>query len=204
MNYCTSAEICKLLKISPVTLMNWKNKGKIQYKKLSDKKYLYDVDSVMQENSNLVNRINVIYARVSTSKQKEDLDKQIETIKNYMLNNGVHPDEIYSDIDSGMNEQRKSFNDLLIKVFKGEVQNVYIAFKDRLSRFGFQYFKQIFEYFGTSIVILDSNEETNKIYQQELTEDLIDLIHSYSMKLYNNKKQKLKQIANLLENDIDK
>lgn len=201
MNYVTSKEIKQQLQISGVTLMQWKNSGKIQYKKLSDKKILYDIDSLnaTTENSNNLNVKNVIYARVSSSGQKDDLNNQIEIIKNYMLTHGILVDNIYYDIASGMNENRKQFNELLEQIFKREIKNVYITFKDRLSRFGFNYFKTIFNYFGTNIIILDNQEETNKTYQQELTEDLIAIIHSYSMKLYVNRKKKLKEIEKILQ-----
>ena len=204
MNYVTSKEIKQLFHISAVTLMNWKNTGKIQYKKLSDKKILYDIDSIdksVDNETQKLNTKNVIYVRVSTSGQKEDLNNQIEVIKNYMLNNGIKPDNIYSDIASGMNENRKQFNNLLEQIFKREINTVYITFKDRLSRFGFNYFKQIFNYFGTNIVILDEQEETNKTYQQELMEDLLAIIHTYSMKLYTNKKKKLKEIEKIIKSD---
>ena len=118
-----------------------------------------------------------------------------------MLNNGIKPDNIYSDIASGMNENRKQFNNLLEQIFKREINTVYITFKDRLSRFGFNYFKQIFNYFGTNIVILDEQEETNKTYQQELMEDLLAIIHTYSMKLYTNRKKKLKEIEKIIKSD---
>lgn len=204
MNFVTAKEIKQLFHISAVTLMNWKNSGKIQYKKLSDKKILYDIDSInnfADDETKKLNTKNVIYARVSTSNQKDDLNNQIEVIKNYMLNNGIKPDNIYSDIASGMNENRKQFNQLLETIFKREVKTVYITFKDRLSRFGFNYFKQIFNYFGTNIVILDEQEETNKTYQQELMEDLLSIIHTYSMKLYTNRKKKLKEIEKIIKND---
>lgn len=204
MNFVTAKEIKQLFHISAVTLMNWKNSGKIQYKKLSDKKILYDIDSInnfADDETKKLNTKNVIYARVSTSNQKDDLNNQIEVIKNYMLNNGIKPDNIYSDIASGMNENRKQFNQLLETIFKREVKTVYITFKDRLSRFGFNYFKQIFNYFGTNIVILDEQEETNKTYQQELMEDLLSIIHTYSMKLYKNRKKKLKEIEKIIKND---
>ena len=204
MNFVTAKEIKQLFHISAVTLMNWKNAGKIQYKKLSDKKILYDIDSInnfADDETKKLNTKNVIYARVSTSNQKDDLNNQIEVIKNYMLNNGIKPDNIYSDIASGMNENRKQFNQLLETIFKREVKTVYITFKDRLSRFGFNYFKQIFNYFGTNIVILDEQEETNKTYQQELMEDLLSIIHTYSMKLYTNRKKKLKEIEKIIKND---
>lgn len=199
MNYVTAKEIKENLRISGVTLMKWKNSGKIKYRKLSDRKVLYDIDSLdSAEEQDNYNFKNVIYARVSTSGQKNDLQNQIEVIKNYMLSNGILVDEIYSDIASGMNEKRKQFNELMKSVFKREVKTIYITFKDRLSRFGFEYFREIFNYFGTKIVVLDDKEETNKTYQQELMEDLLAIIHSYSMKLYTNRKNKLKKIEELI------
>lgn len=199
MNYVTAKEIKENLRISGVTLMKWKNSGKIKYRKLSDRKVLYDIDSVEStEEQDNYNFKNVIYARVSTSGQKNDLQNQIEVIKNYMLSNGILVDEIYSDIASGMNEKRKQFNELMKSVFKREVKTIYITFKDRLSRFGFEYFREIFNYFGTKIVVLDDKEETNKTYQQELIEDLLAIIHLYSMKLYTNRKNKLKRIEELI------
>lgn len=120
-----------------------------------------------------------------------------------MLSNGITVDEVYSDIASGLNERRTDFNRLLESVFKKEVDKVYITFKDRLSRFGFDYFVSIFAYFGTTIVVLDQKEETNKTYQQELTEDLIAIIHSYSMKMYVNRRKKFKNIEKLLSDASD-
>ena len=200
MNYVTAKEIKSKFTITGVTLMKWKNEGRLSYKRLSDKKILYDIDSIFNdEYSSSLNTKNVIYARVSTFKQENDLDTQIETIKNYMLSNGIKADEIYSDIASGMNEDRKQFSKLLESIFKREIKTVYITFKDRLSRFGFNYFKQIFSYFGTNIVILDDNEQTNKTYQQELMEDLLAIIHIYSMKLYTNRKKKLKEIETIIK-----
>lgn len=200
MNYVTAGEAKKRLKITPITLMKWKDSGIIKYKRLSKRKILYDLDSIGNDsNEQVLNKKNVVYARVSTSGQKTDLENQIEVIKNYMLSNGIKPDEIYSDIASGMNENRKEFNNLLESVFRREVGTIYITFKDRLSRFGFNYFKSIFSFFGTTIVILDENEGTNKTYQQELMEDLLAIIHTYSMKLYTSRKKKLKQIESILK-----
>lgn len=199
MNYVTAKEAKEKLHISGVTLMRWKNEGQIKCMKLTDRKVLYDLDSIITEEKNpKTNKLNVIYGRVSTPRQKTDLNNQIELIKQYMLSRGIAVDDIYSDIASGLNEKRIGFNHLLESVFKREVDTVYITFKDRLSRFGFDYFTTIFAYFGTKIVILDQKEETNKTYQQELTEDLIAIIHSYSMKMYVNRRKKFKTIEKLL------
>lgn len=203
MRYVKAADVKRELHITPGTLKRWKDSGKIKYKKLSDKKYLYDIDSVTDTDESVsFNQKNVIYARVSTSGQRNDLDTQIDVIKNFMLSNGIKPDAVYKDIASGMNESRKSFSDLLDSIFKREVKCVFVSFKDRLTRFGFEYFKNIFEYFGTNIFVLDETNETPKSYQQEMCEDLIAIIHTYSMRLYNNRKKKLKKIESIiLENE---
>ena len=86
-------------------------------------------------------------------------------------------------------------------VIKGNVKTVYITFKDRLTRFGFEYFKNLFGKFGTEIVVIDFNEESSSLFQTELTNDLISIIHHFSMKLYSNRRKKFKQIESILEND---
>ena len=204
MRYVKSFEVQRELQITAGTLKRWKDCGKIKYKKLSQKKYLYDIDSVTDtEESVMFNQKNVIYARVSSTGQKNDLENQIDLIKNYMLSNGIKPDAVFKDIGSGMSESRKSFHELLESVFKREVKCVFVSFKDRLTRFGFDYFKSIFEYFGTNIIVLDETNETPKSYQQEMCEDLIAIIHTYSMRLYNHRKKKLKQIESIILADED-
>ena len=199
MNY-VSAKIAKeYLKISPNTLKVWKDNGIIKTKILSKKKILYDIDSVLNVENNEDRRKNVIYARVSSTSQKTSLDNQIELIKSYMLSKGIQPDEIYSEIASGLNDNRKELNRLLFNIQNNEIKTVYISFKDRLTRFGFNYFKEIFKNNNAEIVILDSNEETNKDFQQELAEDLISVIHHYSTKLYSNRRKKIKEIEKIIQ-----
>lgn len=197
MNFVSAKEAKEILKINPTTLKVWKDTGKIDTKKLSSKKILYDVDSVLGNDiSN--NKLNVIYARVSNTKQQNDLYTQIETIKNYCLSQGIKIDKIYQDIASGMNENRKDFNILINDVISCKINKVYISFKDRLTRFGFDYLKNIFSKYNTEIIILDDFEETNKSFQDELTNDLISIIHHFSMKLYSNRRKKLKEIEKII------
>lgn len=198
MNYVTAKEAKQLLHINPTTLKKWKDLNKIKYKKLSDKKYLYDIDSILDINDK--NKSNVIYARVSNTKQLNDLHTQIELVKSYCIANGIIIDKIYQDIASGMNENRKDFNLLINDVINGKIKTIYISFKDRLTRFGFDYFKTLFAKYDTQIIVLDTLEESNKTFQEELTEDLISIIHHFSMKLYSNRRKKFKEIEKLLEN----
>ena len=117
------------------------------------------------------------------------------------MSKGIDISDVYKDIASGMNENRKEFNLLIDDVIKGNVKTVYITFKDRLTRFGFEYFKNLFGKFGTEIVVIDVNEDSSSLFQTELTNDLISIIHHFSMKLYSNRRKKFKQIESILEND---
>ena len=199
MNYVTAKEAKNILKINATTLKSWKDKGILSYKKLSDKKILYDIDSVLNNSDINDNRLNVIYARVSNTKQHNDLLNQIELVKSYCITNGIKISKVYQDIASGMNENRKDFNILINDVISGKIKNIYISFKDRLTRFGFDYFKNLFQKYNVNIIILDELEESNKTFQDELTEDLISIIHNFSMKLYSNRRKKLKEIEKILE-----
>ena len=200
MNYVTAKEAKNILKINATTLKSWKDKGILSYKKLSDKKILYDIDSVLKDSDINDNRLNVIYARVSNTKQHNDLLNQIELVKSYCITNGIKISKVYQDIASGMNENRKDFNILINDVISGKIKNIYISFKDRLTRFGFDYFKNLFQKYNVNIIILDELEESNKTFQDELTEDLISIIHHFSIKLDSNRRKKLKEIEKILEN----
>ena len=125
MRYVSSKEAKCILQINATTLKSWKNKGIISFKKLSDKKYLYDVDSILNKKED-IKRKHVIYGRVSNTKQSNDLNTQIVMIKSYCISHGILVDEIYKDIASGMNENRKDFNLLLDEVLNGNIDTQFI------------------------------------------------------------------------------
>ena len=197
-------EVLKELQISRPTLKVWKDNGKIESKKLSNKLYLYDIDSLNNpiKNTSLNNKY-VIYARVSSPKQKDDLNRQVSILKEYSLKNGHKIDEVFEDIGSGMSSDRKGFNQLLSMVFNKEIHTIFISFKDRLSRFGFNYLENICSKFGTRIEVLDDDNFRNKDMEKELTEDLIAIIHYYSMKVYNGRRKKFNKIKKELEVNIN-
>ena len=199
MRLVSAKEAKEFFHITGATLYQWKAKGKINAKQLSSKKILYDIDSF--EDFQPKRKQNVIYARVSNTKQSDDLDKQVEIVKSYAISNGVKIDKVYKEIASGMNENRKEFNLMLREIFAGNVDKVFVSYKDRLTRFGFNYFKNIFSEVGVEIVVLDELEETNSDFQKELANDLISIIHQFSMKLYSNRRKKLKEIEKLIESE---
>ena len=199
MRFVTAKEAKEYFRINGATLRMWRLNGKLNYKQFSSKKIMYDIDSF--EDYCAKPKYNVIYARVSTTKQKEDLNRQIEMVKGYAISNGYKIEKIFKDIASGMDENRDGFNLMLHDIFSGSVDKVFISYKDRLTRFGFEYFKHIFLEFGTEIVVLDELEETNTNFQKELTDDLMSIIHHFSMKLYSNRRKKLKEIEKIIESE---
>lgn len=130
-------------------------------------------------------RKDVIYARVSTHNQAKrgDLDRQIEKIKLFAINHNVQNLCILSDIGSGLNDNRRKLQKLLSMVQNGEVNRIFINYKDRLTRFGFNYIKRICDSHDVQIIIV-SEEIDHKSDSEELAEDIIALIHSFSGKLY--------------------
>jgi len=200
MNYKTAKETCQLLKISSQTLKGWKDCGKLKSVKLSTKKFLYDIDSVLGT-QDIEIRENVIYARVSNSKQEQDLRNQVNLLSQFMVSRGVKPDRIFSDIASGMNENRTSFNDLIKLVVERKVGTVYISYKDRLTRFGFDYFVNLFRMFGTSIEIVNLTKEED--FQDELKQDLVSIVERFSIKMYSNRRKQLNSFKKELQEVVN-
>jgi len=191
MLWLNSKEYCSKYKISNTTLKRWVDQDKVKCNKISSRKFLY-----MDENNDY-GKVNVVYARVSNTSQKDDLGRQIDLIKNYMNYNGYVIDFVCSDIASGMNENRQDFNKLINLVLENKISNIFISTKDRLSRFGYDYLKNIFQKYNCNIIVLDKTE--NKTYEQELTDDLLTIIHHFSMKYYSKRRNILKNIKKSLE-----
>lgn len=154
---------------------------------LKDKGMLYD-DSATE-------RRDVVYARVSSHDQKNhgDLDRQalflVENVSD--MQNPL----VLKEVGSGLNDKRKKLQELLKMVSNGEVRNVYITYRDRLTRFGFNYLQTMFNACGTNIIIVrDINSE--KSVQEELVEDMMSLIASFSGKLYGMRSRKSRQKGN--------
>lgn len=192
--YFSARQILKRYQITAQTLYNWRNLKKIKYKKLPSGSYVYHL---LDEDSAPTKK-NVLYARVSNTKQKDDLNRQIQLLKSYMISNGVKVDAEYSDIASGMNDNRKGLGTLIDDCFRGNVHKIYITYKDRLARFGFGYFEKIFKKLGVSIEVLNATKEED--FQQELVQDFVSVIHHFSMKMYSNRRKVLMG----LEKEIEK
>ncbi|WP_143425626.1 IS607 family transposase [Helicobacter pylori] len=181
-----SKEVLKILKISRVTLWKYVKSGKIRVKQEPNGYYMYNDSDVYSLAGIEDGRLNVVYARVSTQKQKQDLQNQIENCISFINAKGISVDSIYSDIKSGMSLDRKGFMELLNAVMAFKIKAVYISYKDRLARLSYELVEKLFSDYGTKIVIINQCESIS--LEQELFEDIMQTIHSFSMKMYSKRR----------------
>jgi predicted site-specific integrase-resolvase len=189
-----SSEIMKKYNITRKTLYNWVKYDKIKYNILPSGRYDY-IDDTITNNK----KLNIIYARVSTTGQKDNLNRQIERLTNYCSSNGYIIDNVYSEIASGMNYNRKYYNKLLEQVLENKIDNIFIEYEDRLLRFGFDNFITICNKFNTNVIII--NKSDNKDSVKEITDDLVNIIHHFSSKIYSLRRNKNKIINIINDND---
>ena len=195
--WITSIEYQKRYNISPQLFYLWRTTGKLQTKELVKNHHLVWVEDEPSNDS----RVVAVYGRVSTSKQKQDLSNQIDVLKKYVISNGSNP-KVFSDIGSGMNEKRPGLISLMNEIVQNKISKVVISHKDRLTRFGFGYLETIFKMYNTEIEII--NLEDDKSFQEELTEDLISIIHHFSMKFYGKRKNQVINFSKQLKETKDK
>lgn len=197
-----TGEAAKILGITTRTIQNYDKLGKLKVcrtegnrrvimredliKYLDDKGLIYD-----DTNSK---RHDVIYARVSSNEQKQsgDLDRQAL----YLVENAkdIQNPIILKEVGSGLNDKRKQLQKLLGMISNQEVRNVYITYKDRLTRFGFNYLETMFNACGTSIIVLQ-DESNEKTLHDELVEDMISIISKTN--IFDEIVEKIKQDENL-------
>ena len=169
--YVRATNIKKMYDVSYTTLRRWAEDGKIRC--TDGAKRLYHLGDVQFQfngrGTSIEPRRKICYARVSSSHQKEDLERQIELLKSEFPNN-----EFITDIGSGLNWKRKGFKTLLDGIIGGMVEEVAISYKDRLCRFGYELIEYLCEKFNTKLVVLHKTIEPTP--ETELSEDLLSII----------------------------
>jgi len=197
-----SKEVLKLLKITRPTLTKYVKSGLIGVRVLPNKQYEYidnDIYKIINKN---IERVNAIYCRVSTSKQKNDLSNQVNFVKKYLELNGINLKKEYIEIGSGVTFNRKKFIELLFDILDYKIDKLYISNKDRLCRLSFDLIKDLFNRFGCEIIVIN-DLDTNENKEKEIFEDIISVLHCFAMKMYSSRrKKKIEIIAEDLKNEI--
>ena len=194
MKYYSTKKVTEILGVTAQTLRNWDKEGKLKpsYVKSNGYRY-YSEDSILsytQERKTKKN-LNVIgYARVSSKKQSEDLERQINNLNTY-ISSKYDSFDIITDIGSGINYNKPGLKKLIEKINKKEVDLIIVLYKDRLLRFGFELVEYFAELNNVKIEILD---KTDKNQDEELVEDLLQIITVFSYKIQGKRKTKTKQL----------
>ena len=129
-------------------------------------------------------KTSIVYARVSSHDQKRngDLERQIKYITDYLCEKEIFTYTVYSDVSSGLNSNRSGLNKVINDVMYDSIDCVYVTYKDRLTRFGFEFLEKFFAYFDTKIIVIRTKENISD--NEELVNDMMSLLASFSGKLY--------------------
>jgi putative resolvase len=179
--YIPSRKAAQQLGCHPNTLRKWADEGKIPYIKTESGQRRYNVEAFIGKQTI---PMTVCYCRVSSPKQRDDLERQIEFMRE------KHPQaEIIKDIGSGLNFKRTGLLSLLERAMQGDSLQLVVAHRDRLARFGLDLIKYIIEKNGGELVVLD---QTTYSPEEELSQDLLNILHVFSCRMHglrNYKKQ---------------
>lgn len=180
-------DVLKTLSVHYHTLNAMADRGDIEMVRIGRKRF-FNLEKYLRDKGihNKTNKKQICYCRVSSSKQKEDLDRQIIQMKL------VYPTyEIISDIGSGLNFDRTGLNKIIEYAINGEIEVLVVAYKDRLARFGYELIeKLITNYSHGRIIILNQKEEETP--EEEITKDLMSIMNVYVAKINGLRKYKPK------------
>ena len=190
MAYVNTRKAVALLGVHPNTLRKWATDGRLEHIRSPGGRRLYNVDAFLREE---VGVGVVCYARVSSYAQKDDLRGQVA-----LLQSRYPGAEVVKDIGGGLNWKRKGLVALLERLHSGEKLRIVVAHKDRLARFGFELIEWLAKQNGGEVVVLD---ESSCRPEQELTEDILSILHTFSCRLYGLRKyrDKIKKDKSLSE-----
>ncbi|AYF54574.1 IS607 family transposase [Clostridium botulinum] len=190
-----SKEVLELLQITRPTLTKYVKEGIIRTITLPNGRYDYSKEDVFKLFNKGVERKTYIYARVSTPKQNKDLENQVQLLKQFCFSNGWVINKVFQDVASGISfDKRKDFFKMLDDIIQNKVERVVITYKDRLSRVGFELFYYLFKKYHCEIIVM-SDVGSEKLDSQEVFEEIVSLLHCYSMKMYSKRKcNKIKEV----------
>ncbi len=185
-------EVCEKLGISYVTLREYVRRGWIKPVVLESGRWRFREEDVERLAGIVKSRKVVLYARVSSSSQRDDLERQVKALEEWVRSNNIVDYDVVTDIGSGLNEDRRGFKKILKLAVEKKISKVVVAYPDRLTRFGFETLRELLGAFGVEVVVLNHEDKDPK---EELLEDLITIIAHFAGKLYGMRSHKYKEVV---------
>ena len=173
MVYLPSRKTAERLGLHPNTLRTYADQGKIPHYRNAAGQRLYDVDAYLRGS---IPAETVCYCRVSSAKQRDDLQRQVA-----LMRERYPYARIVTDVGGGLNFRRKGLVALLERLHRGDKLCIVVAHRDRLARFGFELIRWMAEQNGGEIVVLGNTDYSP---EQELTEDILAILHTFSCRLH--------------------
>jgi putative resolvase len=182
-NTYSPKEFGKLIGRTTNTLQKWDRQGTLKAQRSPTNRRYYTHEQYLQYRGLVAQEqgLTIVYSRVSGMAQKPDLVKQINALETYCKQQSIKVDEWMSDIGSGLNYKRKQFNRLMEMIELGQVRRLIIAHRDRLVRFGYDYFEAFCQRHHTEIVVINGEHLSP---EQELVRDLIAIVTVFSARLH--------------------
>ncbi len=187
-------EAAKVLGVSKSTMRRWEEEGRLKPERTPGGHRRYRSEELMHMATHPLpqtNRVTIAYARVSSHDQKADLERQAILLSEFCTKNGwTH--EVIRDLGSGLNYHKQGLRGLLQRIMRNDVERLVITHKDRLLRFGAELVFAICEEFQTEVVIVNKSDEMS--YEEELTQDVLEIITVFSARLYGSRSHKNKKL----------
>jgi predicted site-specific integrase-resolvase len=188
-------EFAKRIGKSPRTLRRWDKNGILIAKRHPSGHRYYDESDIRRVfGYESPSRGTAVYCRVSSTNQKDDLEDQVKAMEQFCLQSGIAVDDWITEIGGEMNYKHKKFLTLLDDIQQGRIARVLIAHKDRLCRFGFEYFEHMARESGCELIVVNQESLSPK---QEMVEDLLAIVHTFSCRLYG-----LRRYKKMLKEDL--
>ena len=194
------AELSHRTGYAKITLQKWAREGKIPSERSPGGQFRFSESLVSQLSGikNIQDRIPIGYCRVSSQKQSDDLQRQVELVRQYLVANGYRF-EIITDIGSGINYRKEGLRKLLLYIASNKVDRIIVLYRDRLLRFGNELIEEFCSLFDCKLEVIDNTERTE---QEELVEDLIQIITVFSCRLNGKRSHKSKKLLQELKDAV--
>ena len=189
----------KEIGVTPETLRRWETAGKIEVERTPNGHRRYDLSKLygLVPRPPQAQRPTVVYARVSSHDQKEDLERQVALLESFCAANGWSY-AVIQDLGSGMNYNKRGLQQLIKRICLGQVGRVVLTHKDRLLRFGSELVFALCEVFNTEVVIINYGEQALS-FEEELAQDVLEIITVFSARLYGSRSHKNKKLVETLQ-----
>lgn len=200
--YLTPSEVAEIFGMSRSGVIKWIREGKIKAIEVNGRwRIPYSEIERLVSGGGRVKQV-ALYARVSSNTQKDDLERQLVALREWVRKTlgGVSVIEV-KDIGSGLKEDRRGLKKLIELAKKRRIDAVVVAYKDRLTRFGFEYLVELFKAYGVNVIV--AFQEEPKDYMQELVEDFVEIVRSFASRIYGHRSHRYEKVMKCVE-DVEK